>query len=452
MSIDILGRIPPQNIEAEQSILGSILLDKDIISEVILVIKTDDFYRENHKEIYEAILDIYEKGNPIDLITVSEQLNIRGTLNNIGGLEYLVNLSEIVPTTSNIKYYIKIVQEKSIRRQLIKQSNEIINKSYEDEYENIIDLKSDSLQLLSDINIQGKNKSKTNREILNNIKDRILKERAGEKDIGFFTDILDYDKWTAGLHKQEMTIMAGRPASGKTSLGMQIGINVAKKGKHVLFITREMSEEQVATRTIAHKGKINSHKLRSPELLTNDDLITMDRIIELIAELPFEINEHIDNVQEIRSYCRELKNKGKLDLLIVDYLQLLTTMKKVGNRTEEVGDVSRQLKIMSKEFDIPVIVLAQLNRSVERENRRPKLSDLRECGNIEQDADNVVFIHTPDNVDILAEIQPREIIIAKQRNGATGLFEVLYEGKTFTFLNLKKENTYRSIKTRKEEL
>lgn len=450
MSIDILGRIPPQNIEAEQSILGSILLDKDIIPEVILVIKTDDFYKENHKEIYEAILDIYEKSNPIDLITVSEQLNIRGTLDDIGGLEYLVHLSEIVPTTSNIKYYIKIVQEKSIRRKLIKQSNEVINKAYEDEYENIIDLKSDSLQLLSDINIQGKGKSKTNREILNNIKDRILKERTGEKDKGFFTDILDYDKWTAGLHKQELTIMAGRPASGKTSLGMQIGINVAKKGKHVLFITREMSEEQVATRTIAHKGKINSHKLRSPELLTNDDLIIMDRIIELIAELPFEINEHIDNVQEIRSYCRELKNKGKLDLLIVDYLQLLTTMKKVGNRTEEVGDVSRQLKIMSKEFDIPVIVLAQLSRSVERENRRPKLSDLRECGNIEQDADNVVFIHTPDNVDILAEIQPREIIIAKQRNGATGLFESLYEGKTFTFLNMKKETTSRL--TRNEEL
>jgi replicative DNA helicase len=796
MNLDKLSRIPPQNIEAEQSILGSIMLDKDIIPDIMAILKSRDFYREDHQEIFDAIYELHNSNKPIDIITVSEQLNIQGMLNNIGGLEYLANITSSVATTANVIHYAKIVEEKSIRRQLIKKSSDVQKKAYEQEYDNPIDLKNDALEIISEIDVNDKNRNRSMKKASEELDEDISRKR--NQDNGneekYHTGLTDYDYWLDGLHEQEFTIIGARPAVGKeqplyskiltpngwttmgeisvgtkiigsdgktynitnvfpqgikdiyrvyfnddsfadcgldhlwetktryerkdkknsnvrttkeilnsiiinkdnrlnhsikwvkpvefsekllpihpyvmgallgdgclskenvvrfitlekdiienilchlpftdtlkigidrlnhtiirkqktnkktdtyteldkmnligkksyekfipkcylyssihqriellqglidtdghvvhngsniieysttsydlvqdikelvnslggrctytsrtgsykknniivdcrvnyrinisftndiipvsskkhllkykkpiksldrfikniefigkyeaqcimvdspdhlyitdnyilthnTAIGLQIVRNLVKKGLYIPFISLEMSDKQLLARLISSESKINSHKLRKPKLMTDEEYLLYKKTLNDINSLPLQIEE-LKYIQEIRSYCRQLKSKNKLDALFVDYIQLMLTMKKTNNRNEELGDISRNLKAISKEFNIPVVALAQLNRATEKENREPRLSDLRECGDIEQDADNVIFLHKESDADDLAEIQKRKVIIAKQRNGATGYFPLMFEGKTFNFYNVPKNDKSPSI-------
>lgn len=441
MNLEALGRIPPQNIEAEQSVLGSILLDPEVIIDAITMLKSEDFYNPQHQAIFDVVHGLHNNNKPIDIITVSEQLQIQNIMDDIGGFTYLSHMINIVPTTSNIKHYIKIVEEKSIRRQLIKQSSYIQEKAYEQEYDNSIDLKNDALEIISKIDTNDKNKNrsikKTSEELDFDINRKRNQDNNSEEK--YYTGLIDYDYWLDGLHEQELTIIGARPGQGKTIAGLQIAKYLAKKGLHIPFFTLEMSDKQLLSRLISSESKINSHKLRKPKLMTDEEYKLYKTTLAYINELPLYIEES-KYIQEIRSYCRQMKMKNKLDALFVDYIQLMLTMKKTNNRNEELGDISRGLKSISKEFNIPVVALAQLNRTTEKENREPRLSDLRECGDMEQDADNVIFIHEEDETDSLVEIRKRKIIIAKQRNGSTGYFYLNMEGKTFNFYNIKKED------------
>lgn len=788
MNLDTLGKIPPQHIEAEQSLLGSILLDNDILSDILQILNKDDFYREDHKAIFQSIYELFNNNRPIDLITVSEDLSVKGHLDDIEIFNYLANIISIVPTTANAKYYAQIIKEKSVRRQAIKISNEIINKAYEREYENSIDIKSDAQELISTINVEDNRKYRNLIIVSQELTQDILRKRSQiNDDEKYYTGIIDYDNWLDGLHKQEFTIIGARPAVGKeqplyskiltpngwitmkdvkvgtkiigsdgkiynitgvfpqgikdiyriyfnddsyvdcglehlwetknryerknkknasvkttkeiidsirinkdnrlnhsikwikpanfsekelpihpyvmgallgdgcfrkgstlgfstieidiiekvmhnltitdtiqigknkkdhrivkkqrdnkktttyyeldkmsliglksyekfipkcylyasveqrlsllhglidtdgyttknshtieysttslqlandvkelvyslggrcayisrngfykknnirvdcrvnyrvyisfyndvipvsskkhllkykkpktildrfikhidyvgkheaqcimvnspdhlyitdnyilthnTAFGLQMTRNLIKKGLHIPFVTLEMSDTQLFARIISSESKINSHKIRKPKLLSSEEFDLYNKTSDYISSLPLIIEE-IKYIQDLRAYCRYLKTKNQLDALFLDYIQLMQTYKKTNTRNEELGDISRTLKSFSKEFDIPVIALAQLNRLTERENREPKLSDLRECGDMEQDADNIIFIHKPSDTDELASLQERKIIIAKQRNGATGYFNMLFEGKTFNFYNVKKE-------------
>jgi len=441
MDLYSLGRIPPHNIEAEQSVLGSMLLDNDKIPDIISIIKSDDFYKDIHREIYNSIDELFNKNEPVDIISVSENLDSRGVLNNIGGLEYLSTISTGVPTTANAKHYASIVEEKSVRRKTIKISNEIINRAYDGDFENVVDIKSNSLELLSAINVNDKKSKKNLKSIAVDFKEKIKrkKNQSNDGEEKYYTGISDFDNWLDGLHEQEFSIIGARPSCGKTAIAMQIALNLAKRGLHVTFDTLEMSDEQLFSRVVSSQGKINSHKLRKPKLMSIDDWNAFEKAVDEASDLPLYIEE-IRYIQDLRAYCRNMKTQNKLDVLFVDYLQLMLTYKKTNNRTEELGDISRNLKALSKEFNIPIVALAQLTRLTERESREPRLSDLRECGDMEQDADNVIFIHKPSGVDDLVEIQDRKVIIAKQRNGATGYFNMMFEGKTFNFISIVKDD------------
>jgi len=441
MNFNALGRLPPQNIEAEQSVLGSALLDSDIIPDILSILNSRDFYKPEHQEIFDIIYELHNGNKPVDIITVSEQLKLQNIFDTIGGYDYLAYISSNVPTTANAKHYSRIVEEKSIRRQLIKKSSEIQEKAYEQDYDNTVDLKNDALEIISgiDINDQKKNRSmkKASEELDGDIERKRNQDNGNEEK--YFTGLTDYDYWLDGLHEQEFTIIGARPAVGKTAFGLQIARNLVKKGLHIPFISLEMSDKQLLARLISSESKINSHKLRKPKLMTEDEYKLYKQTLIYINSLPLQIEE-FKYIQEIRAYCRQLKSKNKLDALFVDYIQLMLTMKKTDNRNGELGDISRNLKSLSKEFNIPVVALAQLNRATEKENREPRLSDLRECGDIEQDADNVIFLHKESDSDDMAEIQKRKAIIAKQRNGATGYFPLMFEGRTFNFYSIAKED------------
>ena len=433
--------IPPHNIEAEQSVLGSLLLDSTIVPEITPILQPKDFYKESHKEIYESILEIYDKNEPIDLINLMDRLSIRKTLDQIGGITYLTYLTGSVPTIHNAKIYAKIVQEKSIRREMIKITYDIQNDAYNNDFDNVIDFKNNSLQKISDINISDSNSKKNNiKKLVMKAIETIKTNMNRTEDNKLYTGFYDIDKIMAGLHGSELTILAARPSIGKTAFALQLMINLAKKGNYCLFVSREMSEEQLINRVLTNWNNIDGNKIRTCKSLTDIDINMMEKSADEIAQLPIEINDIIDSVQEIRAYCRELKGKNKLDILFIDYIGLLSTLKKCDSRRAEIEHISRQLKMMSKEFNIPVLALCQLNRDNAKSFREPELFDLRESGSIEQDADNVMFLHVPEDTDMNAEKFNIKIIIGKQRNGATGFVYLQYIKKFMKFLNVSKDN------------
>ncbi|MEW9078940.1 replicative DNA helicase [Terrisporobacter glycolicus] len=438
-----ISRIPPHSVESEQSILGSIILDKDAIITVAETINPSDFYKEAHKIIYESMLKLNSNNEPIDLITLIEELRKEGHLDNVGGISYLTSLSTIVPTTSNVKYYANIVKEKSVMRQLIKASNEIINLGY--------DASTDVQEILdqAEKNIFDISQEKSGDDIqpinlvLQDTFDMIERLCTQKSDVtGITTGFTDLNKKINGLQRTDLILLAARPAMGKTAFSLNLVQNAALKGNaSVAVFSLEMSKEQLVQRMLSAQSNVELSKIKTGSLGESD----WPRIIDAMAVLS-EANIFIDDtpgikISEIRSKCRRLKIEKGLDLILIDYLQLMEGEGKNENRQQEIAKISRSLKILAKELDCPVVALSQLSRSPElRKDHRPILSDLRESGSIEQDADIVMFLYRDEYYhDDSEKKNIGEVIIAKNRHGETGNVELVWFGQVQKFADKVRE-------------
>lgn len=438
-----LGKVPPHDLEAEQAIIGSMLTDRDAVISAIEILKEEDFYREDNKAIYTAILNLYNRAEPIDIITVKSELESMGKFEQVGGLEYLAELPEKVPTTANAMKYIKIVEEKSTLRRLIKTANEIIELGYSPT-EDVEDIMEGAEKKIFNI-MQEKNQkgyapikdvlveSFTKLEELYNRKQHITGVPSG------FTE-LDYR--TAGFHESELILIAARPAMGKTAFALNIATNAAVKANvPVAVFSLEMSKEQLVNRILCSESMVDSNKVRTGKL-EEDDWTKLAGAIGPLSEAEIFIDDTPGiNITEIRAKCRKLKLEKNIGMVVIDYLQLIQgSNKRGGSREQEISEISRSLKILAKELDVPVIALSQLSRAAEqRPDHRPMLSDLRESGAIEQDADIVMFLYRDDYYNQDSEKKDiAEIIIAKHRGGSTGTVELLWLGSYTKFVNLER--------------
>ena len=438
-----LGKVPPHDIEAEQAVIGSMLTDKDAVVSAIEVLKEDDFYRDDNKAIYSAILNIYNRAEPIDIITVKAELEAMGKFEQVGGLEYLAELPEKVPTTANSMKYIKIVEEKSTLRNLIKTANEIIELGY-DPTEDVDDIMEGAEKKIFNI-MQNKNQkgysamkdilvdSFTQLEELYNRKQHITGVPSG------FTD-LDYR--TAGFHGSDLILIAARPAMGKSAFALNIATNAAVKAKvPVAIFSLEMSKEQMVNRILCSEAMVDSNKVRTGKL-EEDDWTKLAEAIGPLSEAEIYIDDTPGiSVMEIRAKCRKLKLEKNIGMVVIDYLQLVQgSNKRNGSREQEISEISRSLKILAKELNVPVIALSQLSRAVEqRPDHRPMLSDLRESGAIEQDADIVMFLYRDDYYNEDSDKKGiAEVIIAKHRGGSTGTVDLVWLGSYTKFVDLER--------------
>ena len=437
-----LGKVPPQDIEAEQAVIGSMLTDQEAVSSAIETLKPEDFYREDNKIIYEAILNIYNRAEPIDIITLKAELSSMNKLEAVGGLEYIAVLPDKVPTTANVDRYIKIVEEKSMLRNLIKTANEILSMGYE-QTEDVEDVMDIAEKKIFDVMQRKSQKGYTS------IKDILVESFAKLEELynqkqhvtGVPTGFIDLDKMTAGLHGSEFILIAARPAMGKSAFALNIGAYAATRANvPVAIFSLEMSKDQVGNRILCSEALVDSNNVRTGEL--NDE--ELSKLAETSGELS-QAQIYVDDtpgisVMEIRAKCRKLKLEKDIGLVIIDYLQLVQGSGKTSSREQEIAEISRSLKILAKELDVPVIALSQLSRAVEaRPDHRPMLSDLRESGSIEQDADIVMFLYRDDYYNEDSEKKNiAEVIIAKQRAGSTGTVELAWLGQYTKFANLDK--------------
>ncbi len=440
----MIGRVPPHSLEAEQSILGAMILDKEAINTAIEKIHGDDFYRPANKEIFQAIISLFNKNEPVDLITLSEELKRRDMLENTGGVTYLADLSSSIATTANTKYYCEIVEEKSILRKLIGSCGDIIGKSYEDS-EEVNTIIEHAEKAVFDIT-QGRHRegfSPLSEVLLSSFSQ--IEERAANQDelTGLTTGFIDLDNKLSGLQKSDLILLAARPSMGKTALGINIATNSALKADaKVAIFSLEMSKEQLVQRIIAATAHVDLQKIISGRLDENEWM----EIINSMAPLS-KANIFIDDtagisLTELKAKCRRLKMEQGLDLIMIDYLQLMELGGRQESRQQEISSISRGLKMIAKEMDCPVVALSQLSRAPElRSDHRPILSDLRESGAIEQDADIVMFLYRDDYYHEDSEKQNiGEIIIAKHRNGPTGNLELTFKKEYTKFVNMAREN------------
>lgn len=433
-------RIPPHNDDAEKSVLGSILLDKDALYEVLEILKPEDFYNEMHKEIFSAIIELYRKSQPVDILTVSEELKKRKSLEMVGGRAYIALLSTVVPSTSNAGEYAKIVAEKAILRKLIGTASDIIEKGYQE--------KMDSSEVL-DFAERGIFEIAQSRQTKDFalIKD-VLWENIAKIDemsklegnlTGLTTGFIDLDARTSGLQKSDLIMLAARPSMGKTAFALNIAQQAAIKSKaKVLIFSLEMSRDQLGQRMLSMESRIEMQKLKTGNLERKD----WDQI-HLALDTLSRTSIYIDDTpgitaMEIKNKCRRLKAEKGLDLVVIDYLQLMSFEGRAESRQQEITALSRFLKQLAREMDCPVIVLSQLSRAPEqRQDHRPILSDLRESGSIEQDADIVMFLYRDEYYNPETTDKPNicEVNIAKQRSGPTGSLELTWLGKYTRFVD-----------------
>ncbi len=439
-------RLPPQDIEAEQSVLGALLIDKDAIVKIADVIAAGDFYRKAHEIIFEAVVSLYSKNEPIDLLTVSSKLKENKKLKDIGGMSYLTTLMNFVPTASNVVHYAKIVNQKRVLRDLISASGEIASLAWEE--------KKDIGQILDEAEkkIFGVSQTSLVQEFqhikphLSEAFERFDRLHKGDDTWrGIPTGFLDLDKHLAGLQKSDLIILAARPSFGKTSLALDIARHAATNEKIAVgLFSLEMSKQQLIERLIAAEGNIDLWRLRTGQLSDegkDNDFEKIGRALDRLSSAPIYIDDAASpNVLQIRTMARRLQAEKGLDLLIIDYLQLMQGSGRIENRTQEVSEISRSLKNLARELNIPVVAVSQLSRAPEaRTDQTPKLSDLRESGAIEQDADVVMFIYREDKVKKETERKNiAEIHIAKHRNGPTGKIELYFNEDYVSFRNLDK--------------
>lgn len=438
-----LGKIPPHDIDAEQAVLGSMLTDIDAVNAAMETLKEDAFYRDDNRAIYQAIVNLYSKSEPIDIITLKDELESMDKFEQVGGYEYLASLPDKVPTTANVQKYIKIVEEKSILRNLIKTSNEIIELGY-NQTEDVEDIMDRAETKIFDI-MQSKNQKGYTpiKDVLVESFEK-LEELYNRKQhiTGVPTGFSELDYKTAGLHGSELILVAARPAMGKTAFALNIAANAALRGNApVAIFSLEMSKDQLVNRILCSEAMVDSNKVRTGKL-DEDDWVKLAGAIGPLSESEIYIDDTPGiSVMEIRTKCRKLKIEKDIGLVVIDYLQLVQgSNKRAGSREQEISEISRSLKILAKEINVPVIALSQLSRAVEqRPDHRPMLSDLRESGAIEQDADIVMFLYRDDYYNKESEKKDiAEVIIAKQRGGSTGTVELLWMGNYTKFVNLEK--------------
>ena len=446
MDLSALGMVPPHNIEAEQAVLGCMLLDSDVIPTVTELIRSSDFYREDHREICEAIIDIVEKAGPVDIITVAEQLQQRGTLEKVGGIDYLASITSAVPTTANARHYAKIVEEKSLLRKLIKASQEIAGMSYEgaEEAEFVLDKAEKTIfDIIERRSTQGFTHIK---DVLLETFNRLEELYNSKSPItGVPTGFTDLDMKTAGLQNSDLILIAARPGMGKTAMALNIAQYAAvQKHVPVALFNLEMSKDQLVNRMLCSEVMVDSHKMRTGKL-DDEDWKKIAKALGPLSEAPIYIDDTPGlTVMDIRAKCRRLKLEKKLGLVVIDYLQLMRGRGKTENRQQEVSEISRSLKILAKELNVPVVTMSQLSRGPEsRTDHRPMLSDLRESGAIEQDADIVMFLYRDDYYNPDSDKKNiAEVIVAKHRNGSTGTVYLKWFDKYTKFANLGKDETY----------
>ena len=440
MESDVISKAQPNDILAEQAVLGAMLVDKDAVIASIEVLKSEDFYREDNKEIYAAMLELYSIGKSIDMITLKDQLTLRGTLDKVGGISYIASLVDNVPAVSNVENYIKIVEEKSVIRNLIKTANEIIRNSYSGT-EDVDALVEQAEKRIFDV-VQERNSRgyASIREILINVFDEIEEiSKSGQSISGLESGFIDLDAKTSGLNKSALLIVAARPAMGKSAFVLNIASYVAKHQKTpVMIFYLEMSKEEVTKRILCAESEVDSTKVKNATL-ESEDWLKLGEASGRLSDMPIYIDDTPGLTSaELRAKCRKAKLEKNIGLVIIDYLQLMESKNKSSSRQQEVSEISRSLKILAKELNIPVIALSQLSRATEsRTDHRPMLSDLRESGSIEQDADIVMFLHREDYYDANTEKKNvAEVIIAKNRSGSTGTVELAWIPEYTKFANL----------------
>ena len=430
-------RIPPHNEEAERSVLGAVMLNKDVLSEVLEEVSADDFYNESHREIFKAIWELYKNNTAVDMLTVCEELKKRKALEMAGGRAYIATLTAEVPSTVNAVEYAKIVAEKAILGQMIKTSEDITEKGYDAKMAagEILDYAESGIFKIAQKR-QKNDYAKIQDVLLTNIK--IIDAAAQNKDkiVGIPTGFKDIDEKTSGLQRSDLIIVAARPAMGKTAFALNIAQQSAvKAGSSVIIFSLEMSKEQLGQRLLAMQARVEMQKLKQGDLDRKDwDRITM--ALDELNNTKIVIDDTPGiSVMEMRNKCRRLKAEQGLDLVVVDYLQLMSLQGKTDNRQQEISTISRNLKLLAREMDCPVIVLSQLSRAPEqRQDHRPILSDLRESGSIEQDADIVIFLYRDDYYNENTD-KPGvcEVNIAKHRSGPTDKVELTWVSRYTKF-------------------
>lgn len=434
------GGIPPYSLEAEESVLGSMLIDAECISTVFEFLKTEDFYREENKEIFGAMEQLYAKDRRIDPITVSNALQDAGTLAAVGGKEFVAGLAIKVLAVTNIKSHIEIILEKSLRRKLIGAANKISQLAYEGT-QTPVEIAEVAEKAIFDV-LQGREKSGLVhiKEVLMDSYDHLGELAAMDTAItGVETGFSHFDNITSGFQKSTLNILAARPGVGKTSFALNIARNVAVRNKETVAIfSLEMGREELVNRIWTSQALVDSARLKTG-MLEQDDWTRLATSLAPLSESPIYIDDTSNiSVTEIRSKCRRLKLEKNLGLVIVDYLQLMQGNSKSGeSRQQEVSEMSRALKIMAKELEVPVLTLSQLSRSIEqRQDKTPMLSDLRESGAIEQDADMVMFIHRKEDEGENANPNLVELTIAKHRSGPTGKISLMWQPSYTNFVSV----------------
>ena len=440
MDTGLQERIQPHNLEAEQSVLGALLIDRNALSEVSGRLKPDSFYLEKHREIFEAIMVLFEDSLPVDVVTVAEILARRGTLEKVGDVEYIANLATSVPTTANIRYYSGIIEDKALLRSLISASGEIVNLGLSGSLEgnDVLALAEKSIFDIS----QGLNR--TGLEPISSALDQAftqLEELYRNKSdlTGIASGFRDLDRKTAGFQRSDLILVASRPAMGKTSFLLNIVVNAALAKVPVAVFSLEMSRGQLVNRILSLDAMVDLERMRTGKLL-EDDWTKIAHALGPLSKAPIYLDDNAStNVMEMMSKCRKLKMEKGLGMIVIDYLQLMEGRKKSDNRQQEISEISRALKIMAKELNVPVIALSQLSRAPEtRTDHHPILSDLRESGAIEQDADIVMFLYRDDYYHEDSEKRNIvEVILAKHRNGATGMVELAWIPQYTKFGNLE---------------
>ena len=436
-------RMPPQNLEAEQSVLGSMIIEKEALYAACELLKEQDFYRTAHQKIYESIIALSERGEPVDLVTLSDEMQGRGCLEEAGGATYLVNLANVVPTAANVKYYAQIVREKSILRSLINSATGIVTRCYESP-ENVEELLDQAEQQIFEIGRQGKQQGFAPlKDVLMQAFDRIERLFDEKKGVtGISTGFTDLDHISSGLQESDLVIVAARPSMGKTTLALNIAQRIAVKDKKpVAFFSMEMSKEQLAQRLLCAQAQIDAQNMRRG-FLSQDEWQRLTRAVGPLSEAPLYIDDTASlSAMDVRAKARRLKAERGLDVIFIDYLQLMRGYSRSENRQQELSEISRSLKALAKELNVPVIALSQLSRAVEkRPDRRPILSDLMESGGIEANADMVLFIYRESYYNKEVEkANVAEIIVAKQRNGPVGTVELYFLDRYTKFANIARE-------------
>lgn len=439
-------RLPPQHIESEQALLGAILLRTDSLYDISDILHAESFYAEKHRVIYEAMLDLHRKREPIDLLTLATKLEERGQLESIGGRSYLAELAGMVPSSANAKHYAETVRKKHILRDLIRTADQVSELGYREDADLEELLDEAESKIYSVTNISSGKGIQSIKDGLIEAWDRIEKIHENQDGLrGVPTGFPSLDKVLSGLQKSDLIILAARPSVGKTTFALDIARRAAVDHNiPVGIFSLEMSSQQLIDRMLAAESSIDAWRLRTGKLSKDHEFAYLREGLDRLSKAPIFINDQAGiNIMNMRSAVRRMKSEHNLGLVIVDYLQLMTPVHSSDSMVQQVTEISRSLKGLAKDLDVPVIALSQLSRAVEARGGRPRLSDLRDSGSIEQDADVVMFIHREDkaNKDQVSE-RPgiAEIMIEKHRNGPTGMVELFFDDKHTTFREIDKNH------------